>query len=208
MILTAVAILDEPGRQLRPVRRRSTSPTSTSRRRSSAQSTVTGRLHQITGHEPKFAPANGSSACGSSATKVHAGRGQRQPGDPARGRKALPALGAAPEFTETQDWFNTPGDRPLSLASLRGTGGAGGLLDLHLHQLHPHAAVSEGVGCRLPQERPHDRRRRDARVRLRARRLATSPTRSISSACTIRWSRTTTWAPGTPTATSTGRPTT
>src|SRR6204780_5492929 len=32
--------------------------------------TVTGRLHQISGHEPKFAPANGSSACGSSATKV------------------------------------------------------------------------------------------------------------------------------------------
>ena len=30
------------------------------------------------------------------------------------------ALGAAPEFMETQDWFNTPQSRPLSLASLRG----------------------------------------------------------------------------------------
>jgi cytochrome c biogenesis protein CcdA/thiol-disulfide isomerase/thioredoxin len=29
-------------------------------------------------------------------------------------------LGTAPEFTETQDWFNTPGDRPLTLAGLRG----------------------------------------------------------------------------------------
>jgi cytochrome c biogenesis protein CcdA/thiol-disulfide isomerase/thioredoxin len=33
---------------------------------------------------------------------------------------SLPQLGAAPEFTGTQDWFNTPGDRPVSLASLRG----------------------------------------------------------------------------------------
>ena len=29
--------------------------------------TVTGRLHQITGREAKFAPANGSAACGASA---------------------------------------------------------------------------------------------------------------------------------------------
>ena len=33
---------------------------------------------------------------------------------------SLPDLGAAPEFVGTQDWFNTPGDRPLSLAGLRG----------------------------------------------------------------------------------------
>ncbi len=32
----------------------------------------------------------------------------------------LPVLGQAPEFTGTQQWFNTPGDRPLSLAGLRG----------------------------------------------------------------------------------------
>jgi thiol-disulfide isomerase/thioredoxin len=29
-------------------------------------------------------------------------------------------LGVAPDFTATQRWFNTPGDRPLSLAGLRG----------------------------------------------------------------------------------------
>ena len=32
----------------------------------------------------------------------------------------LADLGMAPAFTDTQDWFNTPGDRPLALASLRG----------------------------------------------------------------------------------------
>jgi thiol-disulfide isomerase/thioredoxin len=31
----------------------------------------------------------------------------------------LPRLGAAPEFTGTQKWFNTPGGRPLTLAGLR-----------------------------------------------------------------------------------------
>jgi thiol-disulfide isomerase/thioredoxin len=32
----------------------------------------------------------------------------------------LPVLGAAPEFTGNQEWFNTPGGRPLSLRELRG----------------------------------------------------------------------------------------
>src|SRR3954451_9931191 len=32
---------------------------------------------------------------------------------------SLPKLGAAPEVQGTQQWFNTPGDKPLSLASLR-----------------------------------------------------------------------------------------
>jgi cytochrome c biogenesis protein CcdA/thiol-disulfide isomerase/thioredoxin len=33
---------------------------------------------------------------------------------------ALPMLGRAPNFTDTQDWFNTPGDRSLSIPGLRG----------------------------------------------------------------------------------------
>ena len=33
---------------------------------------------------------------------------------------SLPNLGPAPEFTDNQDWFNTPGDKPLTLAGLRG----------------------------------------------------------------------------------------
>jgi len=32
----------------------------------------------------------------------------------------LPVLGIAPEFAGNQQWFNTPGDRPLTLRSLRG----------------------------------------------------------------------------------------
>jgi cytochrome c biogenesis protein CcdA len=33
---------------------------------------------------------------------------------------SLPKLGTAPPFTNNQMWFNTPGNRPLTLASLRG----------------------------------------------------------------------------------------
>jgi thiol-disulfide isomerase/thioredoxin len=32
----------------------------------------------------------------------------------------LPRYGPAPEFTKTQRWFNTPGEKPLTLAGLRG----------------------------------------------------------------------------------------
>jgi cytochrome c biogenesis protein CcdA/thiol-disulfide isomerase/thioredoxin len=32
----------------------------------------------------------------------------------------LKDLGPAPNFTKTEDWFNTPGDKPLSIESLRG----------------------------------------------------------------------------------------
>ena len=34
--------------------------------------------------------------------------------------KKLPVLGVAPEFVDTQQWFNTPGDKPLTLKQLRG----------------------------------------------------------------------------------------
>ena len=33
---------------------------------------------------------------------------------------SLPNLGMAPDFTDTQEWFNTSGDRPLTMAGLRG----------------------------------------------------------------------------------------
>jgi cytochrome c biogenesis protein CcdA/thiol-disulfide isomerase/thioredoxin len=33
---------------------------------------------------------------------------------------SLKDLGTAPDFTDNQDWFNTPGDKPLTLAGLRG----------------------------------------------------------------------------------------
>ena len=40
-----------------------------------------------------------------------------------------------------------------------------------MRELHPHAALPEGVVCPLPPRRPRDRRRAHARVRVRARRL-------------------------------------
>src|SRR6185437_11614001 len=81
---------------------------------------VTSRLHEITGHRQRFAPANGSSACGGSAGSVAvASRGASAAALLAAARK-LPELGMAPGFTETEQWFNTPRGRPLSLPALRG----------------------------------------------------------------------------------------
>jgi cytochrome c biogenesis protein CcdA/thiol-disulfide isomerase/thioredoxin len=37
-----------------------------------------------------------------------------------KGSPSLPMLGPAPEFTGTEQWFNTPGGRALTLAGLRG----------------------------------------------------------------------------------------
>src|SRR5271167_1333155 len=82
--------------------------------------TVTSRLHQISGRQPKFAPANGSAACEGSATAVHTAAPDASQASLLADAHELKALGEAPEFMETQDWFNTPGKRPLTLASLRG----------------------------------------------------------------------------------------
>src|SRR5579884_2018382 len=45
---------------------------------------------------------------------------RQAPGSAPPAASALPRLGAAPEFKDTQRWFNTPGGRPLTLAGLRG----------------------------------------------------------------------------------------
>jgi cytochrome c biogenesis protein CcdA/thiol-disulfide isomerase/thioredoxin len=82
--------------------------------------TLTSRLHQITGRAVKFAPANGASACSGSATAVRAAPADASQAVLLADARGLQGLGAAPGFTETQDWFNTPGNRPLTLSSLRG----------------------------------------------------------------------------------------
>jgi cytochrome c biogenesis protein CcdA/thiol-disulfide isomerase/thioredoxin len=82
--------------------------------------TVTGRLPEITGHRAKFVAANGSSTCEGGTTSVHAAAKGASQATLLAAAHALPVLGTAPEFTDTEDWFNTPGDRPLTLASLRG----------------------------------------------------------------------------------------
>jgi cytochrome c biogenesis protein CcdA/thiol-disulfide isomerase/thioredoxin len=71
---------------------------------------VESRLPEITGRKVKY------------EASVNA------PSDPAHVSQAklladarqLKDLGTAPEFTETEAWFNTPGDHPLTLAGLRG----------------------------------------------------------------------------------------
>jgi cytochrome c biogenesis protein CcdA/thiol-disulfide isomerase/thioredoxin len=82
--------------------------------------TVTKHLHEISGHQPKFAPANGSSACGGSGSSVTAAPANASQATLLAAARGLRKLGPAPDFMQTQDWFNTPGMRPLSLASLRG----------------------------------------------------------------------------------------
>ncbi len=63
--------------------------------------------------------AHGVGAKATSATAaVRDSADERSPPD-AR-RSGLPVLGPAPEFVGNQEWFNTPGGRPLTLRSLRG----------------------------------------------------------------------------------------
>ncbi len=89
----------------------------------------------------------------------------------------LPALGVAPDFTGTQSWFNTEDGEALRHRRAARPGRPDRLLDLHLHQLHPHLPPPEGVGRGVPRRRPHHRRRPHARVPVRARRRRTSRTR-------------------------------
>jgi len=82
---------------------------------------VTGRLHEITGHRTKFIPANGSTDCeGGHTSTIHPAARDASQATLLADARALPDLGTAPEFTETEDWFNTPADRPLTLPALRG----------------------------------------------------------------------------------------
>jgi cytochrome c biogenesis protein CcdA/thiol-disulfide isomerase/thioredoxin len=62
-------------------------------------STVSKRLAEVRTHKVKFAPT---------ATL------------PGVATPPLKPLGTAPQFVGTEDWFNTPGDRPLTLTGLRG----------------------------------------------------------------------------------------
>ena len=72
---------------------------------------VESRLHELTGRAAKYAQTGAHAAVApknaSETTLLADARG-------------LKDLGEAPEFRETERWFNTPGNRPLTLASLRG----------------------------------------------------------------------------------------
>jgi cytochrome c biogenesis protein CcdA/thiol-disulfide isomerase/thioredoxin len=54
------------------------------------------------------------------STKPVSTAAEREVAIPGVKTPSLPVLGTAPDFTDNQDWFNTPGDRPLTLKQLRG----------------------------------------------------------------------------------------
>jgi cytochrome c biogenesis protein CcdA/thiol-disulfide isomerase/thioredoxin len=81
---------------------------------------VTSRLHEISGHRPKFTPANGSSACQGGSSSLRAAPASASQATLLADAHSLRNLGTAPDFTETGRWFNTPAGKPLTLASLRG----------------------------------------------------------------------------------------
>lgn len=69
-------------------------------------------------------PTNGLETTGAAASQLASLRGHRARRvgglNEAGAGLRLPVLGTAPDFTDTQRWFNTPGGRALSLAGLRG----------------------------------------------------------------------------------------
>ncbi len=71
---------------------------------------VESRLPQVSGHTAKFVSGSKSATAPRNASQA------TLLADAAK----LQNLGAAPEFTDTEDWFNTPGARPLKLSGLRG----------------------------------------------------------------------------------------
>jgi cytochrome c biogenesis protein CcdA/thiol-disulfide isomerase/thioredoxin len=71
---------------------------------------VESRLRHIGGHAAKFAQGTRPAVAPRNASETTLLADAR----------GLKDIGEAPAFRETQRWFNTPGDRPLTLASLRG----------------------------------------------------------------------------------------
>jgi cytochrome c biogenesis protein CcdA/thiol-disulfide isomerase/thioredoxin len=71
-------------------------------------------LSDIRGEEPHGVGAEASSAAAALARTE-----ERRRSEPSAG-SGLPVLGDAPEFVGNQQWFNTPGEGPLTLRSLRG----------------------------------------------------------------------------------------
>ena len=95
---------------------------------------------------------------------------QRQPGEAAGRRASSESPRRRARIHRNGGLVQHAGRPPAHARGTARARGARRLLDVHVHQLHPHAPLPEGVGRRLPPRRPDDRRRRDARVLLRARR--------------------------------------
>ncbi len=64
--------------------------------------------------------------------------------------RALPVLGTAPGIHRNPGLVQHARRQAADARVAARTSGAGRLLDIHVHQLHPHAPLPEGVGRRLP----------------------------------------------------------
>jgi cytochrome c biogenesis protein CcdA/thiol-disulfide isomerase/thioredoxin len=71
---------------------------------------VQSRLSEVSGHKQKFLASSTAPTVAHHASQASLLAAAQQ----------LPNLGPAPEFTETEDWFNTEGNQPLTMKSLRG----------------------------------------------------------------------------------------
>jgi len=71
---------------------------------------VESRLPEITGHTAKFVSGSKTATAPRNASQATL----------LADASKLKNLGPAPEFADTEDWFNTPGNQPLSLTGLRG----------------------------------------------------------------------------------------
>ncbi|MGI8946074.1 MAG: cytochrome c biogenesis protein DipZ [Thermoleophilaceae bacterium] len=76
----------------------------------------TGALERTDAVEGRLADLRGSPRFDSGEERDQTARASARSGPGV----AYPSLGRAPEFTDNERWFNTPGGRPLSLRSLRG----------------------------------------------------------------------------------------
>ena len=118
---------------------------------------------------------------------------------------ALPVLGKAPEFAGLTDWINS---EPAHARGPARQGHARRLLDLLVHQLHPHASPADRLGRGLPGLRAPDRGRPHARVRIRGESRERHEPPSPRTRSGTRSPSTTTTPPGRPSATTPGRPST
>jgi cytochrome c biogenesis protein CcdA/thiol-disulfide isomerase/thioredoxin len=76
--------------------------------------TAQAALRRIDGVSP-----HGIGSRAAAAAETAAGR-ESSPAPAVAQPVPLKEYGPAPEFTDTEDWFNTPGDRPLTMKGLRG----------------------------------------------------------------------------------------
>jgi cytochrome c biogenesis protein CcdA/thiol-disulfide isomerase/thioredoxin len=84
-----------------------------------------GGSHGIGQKAQEIESAGGSGGAGAKPRPTGTGNSKLAPPESrltAEDEETVPLndIGVAPEFTDTEDWFNTPGDKPLTMKGLRG----------------------------------------------------------------------------------------